>query len=158
MLNDTENTEAANVEYSLENVIAFPVKSARPQTFRVPASAVTSRFAPDSKAENSSSGVETSDDPLDIQRMNMIPDLCDVYMKEIYFKLHALGFDVMTEEFEKDMHFAYEALSSALYRMYGTHHPVQDFVDSNFVIMRVDENGTPIPPDPVTPTEPPEHT
>jgi len=61
-------------------------------------------------------------------------------MREIFFKLHTLGYNVLSEEFEKDLQFVYEALQSTLLRTYGIGHPVQDFVNEHFEVVEVDSD------------------
>jgi hypothetical protein len=152
MLNETgtptaaAETETSNTDYDMENVLVFPVKSQRSTAFRIPASAITARFSPASPGAGGDAPPEavtiqlTEKEMLENHRQNMIPDVCDVYMREIFFKLHTLGYNVLSEEFEKDLQFVYEALQSTLLRTYGIGHPVQDFVNEHFEVVEVDSD------------------
>ena len=136
MLNETDTTtatptEGANVEYSMENVVTFPGKSKQATAFRVPASAVTPRYTPDAFV----AGEQSEQEVLNVQRQNMIPDVADIYVREMFFKLHGMGFPVMSEQAEVDFQFIFEAVQSALYRMYGISHPLQEYVDVNFELV-----------------------
>jgi hypothetical protein len=81
----------------------------------------------------------TPEEYLDEQRKVLISDLCEVYTKEIFFKLAGLGFKVFTESFDKDLHFVHEALHSALLRSYNTFHPIQEFIDESFELIPLEE-------------------
>jgi hypothetical protein len=149
MLNETgievpvvDETASANLEYNMENVLVFPVKSQRPSAFRIPTSAVTARFSPVSTDNTPTAEPEklTEQQMLDNHRQNMIPDVCDMYVREIFFKLHTLGYNVLSESFETDLQFVYEALQSTILRTYGIGHPVQDFVNEHFEVMEVDSD------------------
>lgn len=133
-------------EYDLKNVIAFPRKSVQTAAFRVPASAVTARFA--DPASNVMPPIPTVDGTIDIKefvtkelntlhekRREMMHGLCDMYAREMFFKLYNLGFNVMTPEFDKDIHFVSEALHSALLRTYQIEHPLQDYIDECFTLV-----------------------
>jgi hypothetical protein len=122
----------------MQNVLVFPLKSQRPSAFRIPASAVTARFSPPTTNEGDPAAPLTEQQMLDNHRQNMIPDVCDVYVREMFFKLNTLGYNVLSEAFEKDLQFVYEALQSTLLRTYGIGHPVQDFVNEHFEVMEVD--------------------
>lgn len=139
MLNETPETPIAaddgaatsNAEYSMENVVAFPGKNKQAAAFRVPASAVTARFTPDVFV----TGAKSDQEALNIQRQNMIPDVADVYVRELFFKLHGMGYPVISEQAEVDFQFIFEAVQAALLRMYGISHPVHEYVDENFELV-----------------------
>ena len=76
---------------------------------------------------------------LEEQRKVMVGDLCNVYVKELIFRLAYLGYDVRTEEFDKDMHFVQEALHSGLLRSFKVFHPIQDFIDESFELIPLEE-------------------
>ena len=158
MSSDTEDTAATVVqqepEYDLKNVIAFPRPSTQTKAFRVPASAVTARFAEPAKISDAGSmpPIPIMDGTIDLheivkrelttlheKRREMIHGLCEIYTREMFFKLYNLGFNVMTEEFDKDMHFVSEALHSALLRSYKVEHPIQDYIDECFSLVPIDE-------------------
>lgn len=156
----TATTEVEIPEYDLKNVVAFPKKSSQAKAFRVPASAVTARFSDtgNNTASNSMPPIPMVDGTIDLsefvkkelttlheKRREMIHGLCDMYAREMFFKLYNLGFNVMTPEFDKDMHFVSEALHSALLRTYQVEHPLQEYIDECFTLVAVDlednENG-----------------
>lgn len=153
---ETSNTptpETAETESS--NIIKFPKKHSG--TFNTQAA-----FNEDVVYTGVSHAVTDADMQSDTflqdTRRNMLDGLCEVYVKEIFFKLMAMGYDVMNERFDKDLQFVNEALHSALLRTFSEHHPIQEYVDQNFVLIPLDEYDhvtsiTPIGPDddPVSP-------
>lgn len=94
-----------------------------------------------------------SDTFLQDTRRNMIDGLCEVYTKEIFFKLMSMGYDVMNERFDKDLQFVNEALHSALLRTFSESHPIQEYVDQNFVLIPLDEFDHAISITPVSPKD-----
>jgi hypothetical protein len=144
-----QQPQQSEPEYDLKNVIAFPRPNAQSKSFRLPTSAVTARFA---EPTGTMPPIPTVDGTIDIQefvkkelttlhekRREMIHGLCDIYAREMFFKLYNLGFNVLTEEFDKDMHFVSEALHSALLRTYKVEHPLQDYIDECFTLVAMPE-------------------
>ncbi len=72
-------------------------------------------------------------------RRAIVDNVCMVYFSEIYYKLSAMGYNVHTEEFDKDIEFAQEALHSALLRTFEIYHPIQDYVDENFDLVSIED-------------------
>lgn len=148
MLNETGITEVppvvvddANSEFDLANVISFPTKNKQSVAFSIPLSAITARFSPPKNTDTETVEIDDPATILNKQRQSVVLALCDVYTREIFFKLSGLGYDVLTEEFEKDLQFVYEALSSALLRTFKVAHPIQEFVDNNFEVVQVSGDG-----------------
>jgi hypothetical protein len=144
---NTPTTETASAE-PVSNVIKFPKKHAGTTT-------TTIQLTEDTVFSGVSHAVTTEDMQsetfLEDTRHNMIDGLCEVYTKEIFFKLMSMGYNVMNEQFDKDLQFVNEALHSALLRTFSEGHPIQDFVDQNFVLIPLDEYDHAISITPVSP-------
>lgn len=145
----TAETEAGAPE---DNIINFPTKGKKTPPRRIPSSAVSINLPP-TITENDLSGdagVTTVDEHDELKRRTLADTICSAIMAEAYFKLANMGYDVHSEQFEKDLEFAQEALHSAILRTYEIFHPVQEFVDENFELVAVEDlNGSgifPIPP------------
>jgi len=131
----------------ITNIVAFPTKGKKtPPPRRIPASAVTANSPSPIEGEL---GVTTGEEHDEEKRRSLADTICSGIMAETYFKLANMGYDVHSEQFEKDLEFAQEALHSAILRTYNVFHPVQEFVDENFELVAVEDFDAgilPIPP------------
>jgi len=141
--------EAINDDAS--NVIVFPTKGKKTPPKRIPSSAVIPNTPVYSGPEinEGDAGVTTADEHDEEKRRTMADTICSGIMAEVYFKLANMGYAVHSEQFEKDLEFAQEALHSAILRTYDIFHPVQEFVDENFELVAIedlDPGLLPVPP------------
>lgn len=132
------------------NIINFPTKNKKKPPKRIPASAISPNTPSPIEPESYEGDEGVTNEEHDEEKRRALADtICSGIMAEAYFKLMNMGYEVHSEQFEKDLEFAQEALHSAILRTYDIFHPVQEFVDENFELVAVedfDPSIFPVPP------------